>query len=167
MPGVGQSAKTMCIPSHIKQFWKSFEADIGHDASSRFYESFHFDDNETNANALGDLVFQGQKRATAGLLWKNEINHKPIPKVGDLSVVTNWQQEPLCMIETTQVEIVPYEQVSEAFAAVEGEGDGTLRFWREVHWLYFSRECQRLGKEPSLRMPIICERFKVVYPYCD
>ena len=33
--------------------------------------------------------------------------------------------------------------------------------------LDFSRECERLGKDPSLRMPIICERFKVVYPYCD
>ncbi len=157
----------MYIPTHIQPFWKSFEATIGHGASSRFYESFHFDDNETNANALGDIVLQGQKRATAGLLWSNEINDKPIPKVGDLSVVTNWQQEPLCIIETTQVEIVPYEEVSETFAAVEGEGDGSLRHWREVHWLYFSRECQRLGKEPSSRMPIICERFKVVYPYRD
>ena len=157
----------MRIPTHIKQVWKSFEADIGHNVSSRFYESFHFDDNETSANALGELVLQGQKRATAGLLWSNETIDKPIPKVGDLSVVTNWQQEPLCIIETTHVEIVPYEEVSEAFAAVEGEGDGSLRHWREVHWLYFSRECERLGKDPSLRMPIICERFKVVYLYCD
>jgi uncharacterized protein YhfF len=92
----------MCITTHIKQFWTSFEADIGHDASSRFYESFHFDDNETNANELGDLVLHGQKRAPAGLLWSNEINNKPIPKPGDLSVVTNWQREPLCIIETTQ-----------------------------------------------------------------
>ena len=79
----------MNIPTHIKQFWKSFESDIGHDASSRFYESFHFDDNEADANALGDLVLQGQKRATAGLLWSNEINNKPNPEIGDLSVVTN------------------------------------------------------------------------------
>ncbi len=82
-------------------------------------------------------------------------------------MVTNWQQEPLCVIETTHVEIVPYEEVSEAFAAVEGEGDGSLRHWREVHWAFFTRECHRLGREQSLRMPIICERFKVVYPYCD
>ena len=154
----------MSIPTHIQLFWKSFEEAIGHDASSRFYESFHFDDNETSANLLGNLVLQGKKRATAGLLWTNEINKKPIPKTGNLSVVTNWQHKPLCITETTQVEIIPYEEVSEAFAAVEGEGDGSLRYWREVHWLYFSRECQRLGKEPSLRMPIICERFKVVYP---
>ena len=153
----------MCIPDHIHSFWKSFEETIGCDASSRFYESFHFDDNETAANKLGDLVLQGRKRATASLLWAYETNNSPIPKVGDLSVVINWQKEPLCIIETTRVEIVPYEDVSEAFAAVEGEGDGSLRHWREVHWSYFSRECQSLGKEPSLRMPIICECFKVVY----
>ena len=157
----------MRIPTHIQPFWRSFETTIGHDASSLFYESFHFDDNEKDANELGDLALQGQKRATAGLLWANEMNNKPIQRVGELSVVTNWQQEPLCIIETTQVEIVPYEEVSEAFAAAESEGDGSLRHWREVHWLYFSRECQRLGKEPSLRMPIICERFRVVHPYRD
>jgi uncharacterized protein YhfF len=64
----------MLIPTHIKQFWKSFETDIGHDELFRFYESFHFDDNEQSANALSNLVLQGQKRATAGLLWSNEIN---------------------------------------------------------------------------------------------
>jgi len=52
----------MRIPTHIKKFWQSFEAAIGHDVSSRFYESFHFDDNEPDANALGDLVLQGRKR---------------------------------------------------------------------------------------------------------
>ena len=61
----------MRIPNNILPFWKSFEEAIAHDASSRFYEAFHFDDNETDANALGDLVLQGQKRATAGLLWNN------------------------------------------------------------------------------------------------
>lgn len=154
----------MYMPSQIKQFWEAFQVDIGVDASSRFYEVFHFDDNEESANALGDLVLRGKKRATASLLWENEVNNKPIPKIGDLSVVTNWQQQPLCIIETTQVDIVPYEAVSDAFAAVEGEGDGSLRYWRKAHWAYFYRECQRLGMEPSLNMPIICERFKVVYP---
>ena len=100
----------MCIPNHIQPFWKLFEETIGCDVSSRFYESFHFADNETAANELGDLVLQGRKRATASLLWTYEKNNSPIPKVGDLSVVTNWQ------------------------------------------------------KEPRLRMPIICECFKVVYP---
>ena len=152
------------IPSHIRPFWKKFEETISDDASSRFYEAFHFDDNELDANELGDLTLQGAKRATASLLWFYEANRKPIPKVGDLSVVTTWQKEPLCVIETTQVDIVPFENVDEAFAVAEGEGDGSLRYWREAHWLYFSRECERLGKEPNLCMPVVCERFGLIFP---
>ena len=152
------------IPSHIRPFWKKFEKAISDDASSRFYEAFHFDDNEVDANELGDLTLQGAKQATASLLWFYEANRKPIPKVGDLSVVTTWQKEPLCVIETTQVDIVPYEKVDEAFAIAEGEGDGSLRYWREAHWLYFSRECERLGKQPNLCMPVVCERFRLIFP---
>ena len=48
-------------------------------------------------------------------------------------------------------------------AATEGEGDGSLRYWREVHWAYFGRVCKRIRRVPSPRMPIVCERFEVIY----
>ena len=73
----------------------------------------------------------------------------------------------MCIIETNVVTVVPFEEVPEDFAAAEGEGDKSLRYWREAHWAYFGRECQRIGKELSLRMPVVCERFAVVYPRAD
>ena len=152
------------VPTRVQSFWKKFQASIAYDASPRFYEAFHFDDNEQTANALGALVLSGPKRATAGLLWTHEFTSKPFPQVGALSVVTDWHGTPLCVIETTHIEIVPFDAVSDNFAATEGEGDQTLSYWRDAHWRFFSRECQRLGREPSLDMPVVCEQFKVVYP---
>lgn len=152
------------VPESVQPFWAKFQASIAYDASPLFYEAFHFDDNERTANALGALVLSGQKRATAGLLWTNELTNKPLPKIGDLSVVTDWRGHPLCVIQSTHIEIVPFDCVSDSFAATEGEGDKTLRFWREAHWRFFSRECQRIGREPTLHMPVVCEQFKVVYP---
>ena len=154
----------MNVPIAIRSFWEEFQAAAGYDASERFYEAFHFDDNERDANELARLVLLGTKRATSGLLWSFEAAEKPHPKPGVLSVVTNWQTEPLCVIETTDVAIVPFDEVTERFAATEGEGDKTLRYWREVHWSYFVRECERIGMEPSLRMPVVCEEFSVTYP---
>jgi uncharacterized protein YhfF len=58
---------------------------------------------------------------------------------------------------------MPFDEVGEGFAAVEAEGDGSLRYWREGHWAYFSNECERIGKTPDLRMPVLCERFEVIY----
>jgi uncharacterized protein YhfF len=157
----------MDIPEKVRTFWAQFQASVAYDARPLFYEAFHFDDNEQTANALGALVLSGRKRATAGLLWSNELNRKPLPVVGALSVVTDWDGAPLCVIQSTHIEIVPFDAVSDSFAAAEGEGDRTLRYWRDAHWRFFTRECARLGKEPDASMPVVCERFRVVYPTCD
>jgi uncharacterized protein YhfF len=109
-------------------------------------------------------VLAGKKRATACLLWTYESSNKPPPTVGALSVVMDWRGSPLCVIETMHVEIVPFDRVTDTFAALEGEGDGSLSSWRDDHWQYFGRECQRIGKEPSTEMPVVCERFSVAYP---
>lgn len=151
----------------VQPFWNRFRASIACDPSPLFYAAFHFDDNEPTANALGALVLAGQKRATASLLWTNQVTNEPLPAIGALSVVTDWHGTPLCVIESTHVEIVPFDRVTEGFAAIEGEGDKTLRYWRDAHWRYFSRECRRIGREPSLHMPVVCEQFKVVYPASD
>jgi uncharacterized protein YhfF len=164
-PFEGQQREPMMdVPKSVQPFWDTFQASIAYDASPLFYEAFRFDDSEHVANTLGALVLSGQKRATAGLLWTNEVANKPLPKVGVLSVVTDWHGTPLCVIQTTHVEIVPFDNVSDSFAATEGEGDKTLRYWRDAHWRFFSRECQRIGREPNLHMPVVCEQFKVVYP---
>jgi len=108
-------------------------------------------------------VLDGRKRATAGLLWAFEVERKPLPRPGDLSVVTRWSGQPLCVIETLAVDLVPFDDVTAEFAATEGEGDGSLAFWRQGHTEYFARECARIGRVPSGSMPIVCERFVVVY----
>ena len=52
-------------------------------------------------------------------------------------------EKALCIIETVQVDVMPFEQVSAEFAAIEGEGDGSLAYWRQAHLEYFTRECER------------------------
>ena len=153
----------MNIPAHMASFWQSFVQSQVEDPTPRFFEAFHFDDNEPGANELAQLVLVGTKRATAGLVWSFEAASVPLPKVGDLSVVTDWAKKPLCVIETRQIDVVSYDQVSAEFAATEGEGDGSLQHWQEAHWAYFGRECQRMGRLRDPKMPVVCERFEVVF----
>ena len=153
----------MNIPEHIAPFWRSFVASRTEDPTPRFFEAFHFDDNEHSANELAELVMAGKKRATAGLVWSFEAASASPPKAGDLSIVTNWAGIPLCVVETRRVDIVAFDEVSAEFAATEGEGDGTLEYWRQAHRAFFARECQRLGRRPEPKMPVVCERFEVVF----
>ncbi|WP_454909031.1 ASCH domain-containing protein [Variovorax gossypii] len=156
----------MNIPPHLHPFWERFQRASGAELSAlsaRFCEAFHFDDNEAGAAELAALVLAGRKRGTASLEWSFEATGRPRPRPGDLSIVTDWHGKPLCVIETRAVVVMPFEDVGEDFAAVEAEGDGSLRYWREGHWQYFSGECERIGRAPDLRMPVLCETFEVVY----
>ena len=151
------------LPPHLQPFWQAFAATRTSDPAARFLEAFHFDDNAPSADELAALVLAGTKRATAGLVWSFERAGAAIPAPGDLSIVTDFAGTPLCVVETTRVDIVPFEDVSAEFAATEGEGDGSLGYWRAAHTAYFARECARLGRTPEPRMPVVCERFEVVY----
>ena len=67
----------MSLPDNVRSFWDAFQATVAYDAGPRFYEAFHFDDNEASANALLALVLAGTKRATAGLLWsRSKMNQR-------------------------------------------------------------------------------------------
>ena len=70
---------------------------------------------------------------------------------------------PRCVIETLRIDVMPFDKVSAEFAAVEGEGDGSLAYWLEGHQRYFSRECARQGRSFSPDMLVRRERFEVVY----
>lgn len=153
----------MAIPPHLSAFWAAAEQARPDLDRGRFLEAFAFGDNERLANELARLVLSGAKKATASLAWTHEFDRKLFPKPGDLSIVTSWGGEPLCIIETTAIEIVAFDQVLEAFVREEGEGDGTLASWRRSHALYFGRECARIGRVPAPDMPVLCERFRVVF----
>jgi len=125
--------------------------------------SWHFCDNQASADQLADLVLAGTKRATAGALWAYELEDESVPKVGDFSVITDWAGEARCVIRTTAVEVVSLGQVTTEFAATEGEGDGSLAYWKAVHREAFARELEPHGLVVSDDMPVVCERFEVVF----
>ena len=151
--------------SEVEAFWQSYLASLSEESELPpvSYEAWSFCDNEEAANELGDLVKAGTKTATCSLVWAYEAENEKLPTVGDRSIITNWEGEPLCIIETTEVEIKAFNEVGDRFAYDEGEGDRSLASWREVHWDVFSRECSAIGREPAETMPLLCERFRVIF----
>ena len=115
-----------------------------------------FGDNDEMADRLGGFVVQGIKTATCSAYDPN----KPIPKVGDRTTIEDSQGRPLCIIETTEVRIIPFNQIDAKFVYDEGEDDRTLESWRKEHQTFFGRNG---GFKPD--MLLVCERFKVVQKF--
>lgn len=148
----------------VTQMWRNYLESIGESPENTIkkYSAWHFCDNEQDANELAELVLEGTKKATASL-YLAYGDDEELPKVGDLSIIINWDGFARCIIMTTNIEILPYKDVTEEFAATEGEGDKSLAYWRRCHWDYFSREMQEIGNTPSEDMLVVCEKFEVIY----
>jgi uncharacterized protein YhfF len=121
-----------------------------------------FGDSAELASELCDLVRRGVKRASAGLLASWQADGDVLPRIGDVKIIIDWKGEPIAVIEVTEARILPFEEVDEAFASDEGEGDQSLAWWREAHWRYFLRECARLGCQLTKTMPVVCWRFRLL-----
>src|SRR5262245_5929242 len=67
------------------------------------------------------------------------------------------------VIKTTDVRIIPFDEVTADYAWDGGEEDRDLASWREIYWAYIERECQRIGLEPTTKAPLVMERFRLVY----
>ncbi len=154
------------VHDSIGRLWTRFLKSKNEDPqiTDHTYDTFFFSDNKEDADELAALVTKGRKRATSPSLWFFEQTGERIPEPGDLHIVTDWSGRARCVIETTRVEIVPFNEISEEYAAIEGEGDGSLDYWRSVHWDYYHRELAPYGIEPTPDMPIVCEYFRTVYP---
>jgi uncharacterized protein YhfF len=148
----------------IENYWQAYLATISHNSSAnQKYDVSQFGDNSCLANQLSDLVVKGIKTATCSALWEWETEGISLPEMGFKTIVIDGNEQPSCIIETTEVTIKPYIEVDAQFAYDEGEGDRSLEFWRQEHWNYFSRVLPKIGKHPTLEMLLVCERFRVIY----
>jgi uncharacterized protein YhfF len=91
-----------------------------------------------------------------------EAENEHLPRAGDIEVVLDHRNEPALITRIVQVNVLPYSEVTSEYAAIEGEGDGSLEYWRRAHWAFFSRECNRIGREPAESMPVVCSVFEVL-----
>jgi uncharacterized protein YhfF len=116
-----------------------------------------------HAEELLALVLEGTKTATASARWDYDAEDEPLPQTGDLSIVLDGGGAPRALIRTTEVVTVPFDQVDAEHARLEGEGDRTLATWRDIHQRFFT-EHRSHDREFSSDMPVVLERFEVVYP---
>ena len=149
----------------VREYWRSYLDSRKPELSTQAleYEAWAFGRTSEMADDLGNLVRRGVKIATASLAWAYQAEGEAYPEVGDISIILDGRGDPMCIIETTDVEVIAFDAVGEKHAYEEGEGDRSPDYWREVHWAFFAEECNSIGREPVLDMPVVCERFRLIY----
>ncbi len=146
----------------IEDYWREARIALPH-LPEPLPEAWGFGATPEHADELLQLVLRGIKVGTASSVWDYEETGDPLPTVGELSIILDGTGAPRAVIETTGIDVVPFDEVDEAHAFAEGEGDRTLAHWREVHERYWRTHSESpRGYAPD--MPVLCERFRLLLP---
>ncbi len=124
-------------------------------------EGWSFGDNAEMADDLAQLVLEGKKTATSSLLRFFKEENEPLPKVGNRSYIKNSKGEPLCVIELEEIVVMPFNDVGERLAMAEGEGDLSLKYWREEHKRFFMKYYSDFTED----LEVVSEYFKVIHKF--
>lgn len=146
-------------------FWQRYLDTLPADHAHRRArpDAFSFGDSPVLADELGALVRAGKKRATASLPVEFTSQGVPLPVVGDLGIVLLGDGRPVAIIELSSVRHLQFHAVDAAFAAEEGEGDGTLAWWQTAHRGYFGRIAACNGAQFDETTLVICQRFRLLW----
>ena len=100
---------------------------------------------------LVDAVLRGEKTATAGLPEPGELHGS----TGDREVLLGFDDEPVGVVELTEVRVVPAGEIDLQFARDEGEGFESVEDWRLAHERFFE---QRINDDAE----VVAVRFRLV-----
>ena len=124
-----------------------------------YVSRYAFGYDEEMQDRLAQLVLKGDKRATTSLYCLYDLENERLPQVGDINIILDSREEEICVTVNTAVYRKPFKDITEEYAFREGEGDKSLKYWKDGHAAFFMEEME--GKFTK-DMEVVCEEFELL-----
>jgi uncharacterized protein YhfF len=106
---------------------------------------------------LVDAVLRGEKTATSSLrAYYAPHTDEPLPRDGEHRELRGVKDEPVAVVEITEVRVIPIVDVDLTFVRDEGEGFESIADWRAAHEEFWA------DREIWDKTPVVAQRFTVV-----
>lgn len=144
------------------EFWIEYKKEKKLPDNLKYHGELQFGYDDKSIAELNALVLCGVKKATCSSLISYEMDMLNVPKINDYYVVTDQNDQAVCIIKDVNVSIMAFKQMYWELAQKEGE-DSCMEDWRENHREFFLEEAEELGYDFDDNTLIVFEEFEVVY----
>jgi len=151
------------MSADMDTFWQAARAVVS-GLPATGYKTRTFGRSAEMANILVPLIASREKTGTFALAAEYERDPSARPYTGDYFVVAWFDGRPALVYRVTEVATVPFSGIGPGHVAVEGPNARQVDIWRKIHWPYWSGMLREWGQEPSEDMPVIFQRFELLYP---
>lgn len=109
-----------------------------------------------------ELIRAGDKTGTFTLPWIVNRTEQPAPRVGDAIILIDFDGTPTMLIRLTDIEEVPFGQITNQHTAVDGPPVRDIAVWKPLHTQYWNAMLEPFDMSVSDDMPVWIEKFEVL-----
>ena len=146
----------------LDEYWQKFLKSTNRDEEEKCSGDLFFEAKGFVSDQLTALVLSGKKTAFFTSFATYAIDQEPLPVSGELYIVVDRANNPVCVIEITSVTVLPFNEITWDMAALEGE-DENLAQWKERKTEYLQEEGDILGFEFKPDLKLVFQTFQVIY----
>lgn len=142
------------------EFWENFVNKTGLDGEAKYAGEFGFEARGFAGTERLASLLAGKKTAAFFSYASFAVDNEELPVSGEYYIVLDSNAEPFCIIKTSRVQVIPFDQVSWELAAREGE-DSSLQEWRDRTRENLAEEGELVGFDFSPDMKLVCVEFEL------
>ncbi len=143
-------------------FWNEFLKTTNLNQEARYAGDFGFEAKGFAGTERIALILAGRKRAVFSSYATYAIDNEPLPVSDEYYIVKDAGENPVCIIKTTSVQILPFNEVTWEMASLEGE-DSNLEEWREKTRENIEEEGEIVGFDFSEDIKLVFMSFETVF----
>lgn len=148
--------------TELDEYWNKFITDTNRDPDDKCAGDLCFEAKGFIGDELVTLVATGRKTAFFSSYATFAIDQEPLPVSGELYIVVDRANKPVCIIEMQNVVVLPYNEVTWEMAKQEGE-DEDLQSWRDKQREYLEDEGAILGFPFTPDIKVVFQTFRMIY----
>ncbi|MDE0799909.1 MAG: ASCH domain-containing protein [Rhodospirillaceae bacterium] len=148
----------------VAEFWQGCEPKLTSKSVDGFYRVRSIGGTPKTTDVITKLILKGDKIGTFTSPWVFQGDRSITPEIGAYSVLTDAENTPRAVLQTTELLTLPFNRITERETAIDGPMVRPIEIWKPIHVTFFSNELEKIGKTFVEDMPITVEKFKVV---CD
>ena len=119
-------------------------------------------DEETTVLII-DFIKEGEKVGTFSLPWLMESENIPASHAGQPIILLSYDGKPEIVVQITDIEETTFGEIDYEVTKIDGPPVRDPEVWIPLHREYWNNILKPYGRSCTDDMPVIVERFKLVY----
>ena len=119
-------------------------------------------DEETTVLII-DFIKEGEKVGTFSLPWLMESEKIPASHIGQPIILLSYDGKPEIVVQITDIEETTFGEIDYEVTKIDGPPVRDPEVWIPLHREYWNNILKPYGRSCTDDMPVIVERFKLVY----